>query len=338
MASERVCGFAIVMLRRLAHGERVESTGRWTVRKHFQYHLDTNLTDALVQLFQQHRNATVLDIGAGSGRYVRVLRNARINATGIDGPSAARLSRGSVRGHDLTVPLDPCVPFTWVMSLEVAEHIPREHEEIYLRTLNCSVGFGLVLSWAPKDQAGSGHVNPRERDSVIRRLASFGLLVDLPTSTLLGSAAKAPWFRDNLLVFSRAGQEQQQQLRRHAGALLPARMITWARPGYCNATSTSLASCTRQKNGAVSMHPKEGTVTGARECVQYCRRCANCRFVSFSARYNDCSWHSQCDFDHLHTGSIPGERNGSADTFLTLHVKRADTESSDMEAFQGKSF
>ena len=320
-----------------AHGEEVERTGRWAVGASFQYHLDKNLTAGLVQFFQHQQrrgghSVSVLDIGAGSGRYVDALRGAGIDASGIDGPSAARLSGGLVRGHDLTEPIEPCKQHTWVISLEVAEHIPPEHEDMFLRNINCSVGLGLVLSWAPPGQVGSGHVNMRDRLSVIERLAAFSLHVDEVLSGLLASQADMRWFRGNLLVFWRAGRHTHRRLLWHQmitgppGTLPPAASLMRApaamRHGYCNATiSKARSSCGRHMEGSLPMSPFTG-IRDARACVEHClHRCTRCRYVSMSAAYDDCSWHFDCDMSALHTGTIVGESPGSADTFVTIRVK-----------------
>jgi hypothetical protein len=298
----------------------IKSTGAWVVRKDFEYLIDTNLTAGLARLYRQHgRDVSVLDAGAGTGRYVRQLRAFGLDAIGIDGPSAARLSDGLVRGVDLTQPFVPCPSFTWVMSLETAEHIPPAHEEAYLDNLNCSASFGLVLSWAPPSQFGHGHDNPRERSSVIRRLAHFGFRVDYMLSSLLASHASLRWFRNNLLVFVRNGGHQQ--LHRHAdGALLPSGWLARARRGYCNATSSRPTSCTWDHEGSAVMHPETGDVAGPWACIKRCLGCAHCRYVSLSPAYDDCSWHQACDMDKLHKGAIPGEPEGSADTFVTVSM------------------
>ena len=123
-----------------------ESTGRWIVpRKQTErfYKYDPNLTAALVRLFrsspppppqqqqqqqppqvgsqQARTRVTVLDAGAGTGHYVRRLRDAGLDAVGIDGPSAAALSEGLVRGGDLTTPFAaPCERYADPLSLPLS--------------------------------------------------------------------------------------------------------------------------------------------------------------------------------------------------------------------------
>ena len=91
----------------------------------------------------------------------------------------------------------------------MAEHIPRAAEATYLANLNCSAARGLVLSWAPPGQAGSGHVNTRPMAEVRELVGALGLVVDEAASAALRRAATLPWFKRNLIVLRRidAGAE-----------------------------------------------------------------------------------------------------------------------------------
>jgi len=121
--------------------------------------------------------------------------------------------RAQHRGHDgriqqreFTKPFGPCVRFDVFVCLGVAEHIPRDHEETFLRNVNCSAGDGLILSWAPPGQSGTGHVNLRSRADVIARLGALGFAVDAAASRFLGDQATLHWFKRNMLALRRRGQ------------------------------------------------------------------------------------------------------------------------------------
>ena len=45
----------------------------------------------------------------------------------------------------------------WLMSLEVAEHIPNEHEGAVIRNLHAHNKRGLILSWGALSQPGVAH-------------------------------------------------------------------------------------------------------------------------------------------------------------------------------------
>ena len=198
------------------HGERVTATGAWVLPSHFEYHLDAALADAISQLLLADGAHSVLDVGAGKGLYVRYMRAAGLAAHGTDGAiGISSITRGLVVGADLTRPFARCRSHDWAVSLEVAEHIPRAAEATYLANLNCSAARGLVLSWAPPGQAGSGHVNTRPMAEVRELVGALGLVVDEAASAALRRAATLPWFKRNLIVLRRidAGAEDARGVR-----------------------------------------------------------------------------------------------------------------------------
>ena len=65
---------------------------------------------------------------------------------------------GFVQFVDLTAPLS--LPRAdWVLSLEVGEHVPSQHEAALIRNLHAHNCRGVVLSWAVLHQGGFHHVN-----------------------------------------------------------------------------------------------------------------------------------------------------------------------------------
>ena len=115
----------------------------------------------------------------------------------------AQLSGGRVRTHDLTTPLKPCVPFDLAMSLEVAEHIPKQYEATYLDNLQCSCRRFLILSWASPGQFGSGHVNNLNSADVRSKMKYRGFEFRNNDTQFLRNKSSLLWFRRNLIVFER---------------------------------------------------------------------------------------------------------------------------------------
>jgi hypothetical protein len=91
----------------------------------------------------------------------------------------------------------------FLVCLEVAEHIPKKFEEIFLGNLVKHCKKSLILSWAPPAQSGVGHVNTKERDTVIQLLNGRGFQLNEKETKLLLSAATLPWFKGNLLLFDK---------------------------------------------------------------------------------------------------------------------------------------
>ena len=157
----------------MPHGEKITKSGAWALPPGFAYKLDVGLADAIALL--AGRNATLLDVGSGKGLYVRALRARSIRAYGVEGAMNIReLTGGLIEQRELTQPFQhKCAEYEWVTCLEVAEHIAWDYQNTLLANLNCSVHAthgGLVLSWAPPGQFGTGHVNMRRESEVIRWL------------------------------------------------------------------------------------------------------------------------------------------------------------------------
>ena len=119
---------------------------------------------------------SVADFGAGVGQYGHALRSidARHRWTGYDGAGNIEEATGGYVGwFDLTVPLS--LPRAdWVLSLEVGEHIPPEHEMMMVRNLHAHNCRGVVLSWAYLGKYGVGHVNNHGRAYLIPLFEELG--------------------------------------------------------------------------------------------------------------------------------------------------------------------
>ena len=186
------------------HGERVSSTGAWIIPKSFKYHVDRNLTHEIISLMKRNYLKSVIDIGAGTGAYTFALNQSGYTTDAVDGiKNIANLSNGRVRMHDLTTPFVSCKPFDLVLSLEVAEHIPKVFEATYLNNLKCSSDNFLVISWAPPGQFGSGHINLVKASEVKKRIINLGFEYNVNETYRLRAHASLPWFKRNILVFNR---------------------------------------------------------------------------------------------------------------------------------------
>lgn len=145
---------------------------------------------ALLQANQCDRPAglySVSDFGAGVGQYGHALRSMDLQHrwAGYDGAGNVEgVTGGMVRFFDLTLPLS--LPRAdWVLSLEVGEHIPPEHEMMYIRNLHAHACRGLVLSWAYLGKWGVGHVNTHSDKYLRSKILPLGYELDADATTFL---------------------------------------------------------------------------------------------------------------------------------------------------------
>ena len=143
---------------------------------------------------------SVLDVGCGSGNYVRVLDNCGVECKGVDGNPHTPTLNGLVTIADVTQPLG-LGQFDWVLSLEVGEHIPQHLCDAFLENLHSHCTKGIVLSWAIPGQGGHGHVNERSNEWVRKKIGAMGYTSDLVSEKILRKESTAPWFKDTIMVF-----------------------------------------------------------------------------------------------------------------------------------------
>ena len=165
---------------------------------------------------------TVVDIGAGVGQLGAALRERGSDVvwTGYDGGSniqeyytrRVRPRGSSRRGYimprvcwidatDRRVPVTVGM-HTWVVSIEVGEHIPKTGESAFISNLVAMSGHGVIISWAVPGQGGHGHVNEQSNEYVISKFHKLGFSYDTSMSLAARDAVrKHAWLRNTLMVF-----------------------------------------------------------------------------------------------------------------------------------------
>lgn len=122
---------------------------------------------------------SVSDFGAGVGQYGKSLLalNPRHRYRGYDGAgNIEEYTDSFLKWFDLSRPLS--MPRTdWVMTLEMGEHIPPEHEASVLRNLHAHNCKGLIVSWGQLGQPGHAHVNNHSPQYVVRQIEGLGYRV-----------------------------------------------------------------------------------------------------------------------------------------------------------------
>lgn len=176
------------------------TAGIWKFEDPDKYHFDGPLAEALSDLLV---GKSVIDFGCGAGRYVEIL-NELSQCRGYDGnPNTRKLTDNQCEVLDIARPVT-VEPADWVLCLEVAEHIPLEHEDTLINNLHQHNRIGIVVSWAQKGQGGCGHVNERDPDYVADLFIRLGYRLCRETGEKLREASTLRWFRRNIMVFLRS--------------------------------------------------------------------------------------------------------------------------------------
>ena len=175
------------------------------------------------------RGGSLLDLGAGAGQYGHYFntegRRFNVQWSGFDGAENIETFTLSAQ-----IRQDPAIPFVqsadltaaiehptrhqadWVMSLEVAEHLPPAGTEAFITNLHQLNLKGVILSWAIATpwQPGHRHINNRDNHEVVKLFQELGYYYDQETALTLRRQATYGWFNYSLMVFRRVVARQRE--------------------------------------------------------------------------------------------------------------------------------
>ena len=169
--------------------------------------LASNLLSA--KLYELYKPNTVIDIGCGSGLFLRYFIDNGCKCLGVDGEKTGGflLESSKFKQVDLRKRQD-FGKFDLAICLEVIEHLQPEYEDILMDTITKSADI-LVFSGAKPGQVGTNHYNCQEKQYWASKLMDRGFTVSDDTLNLLNfirskeEFKSCPWFEDNILVAMR---------------------------------------------------------------------------------------------------------------------------------------
>lgn len=172
------------------------------------HHTDKGILKRLVELTKQ--DTSVVDFGCGDASYAKAIKQVNgIQVDAFDGnPKVKELSNNFASQLDLSEEFDLGTEYDTVISLEVAEHIPKEFEEVYLSNIIKHTRNQLIISWAIPGQGGKGHVNEQLNEYVIDTVTNLGFTYDKEmSSNLRNSVTNCNWFKNTIFVFNKINNE-----------------------------------------------------------------------------------------------------------------------------------
>ena len=178
--------------------------GIWSQEEADSGHLFSNyLAEIFAGTLASH--IRVYDVGCGNGAYVKYLEDAGFESViGIEGSQLENFKTHNIIIQDLTMPFELQTKGN-VICLEVAEHIPAQYEDVFLKNVTGLVrvsGF-LFLSWAVKGQDGIGHVNCKSNEYVVEKLHNLGFVYMRTHSQDMRNQVEEElsYFKNTLMVF-----------------------------------------------------------------------------------------------------------------------------------------
>jgi len=159
------------------------------------------------------KSDSIIDLGAGTGRHVRMLREEGYNCIGVDGtPRISDITDGLVIERNLLEsplrspllhPLGDsdflCI-WDWGLFYDVGEHVPRKHEQKLIDNICKIPRKGLIVSWGYPGERGRGHVNCRTQVYIACEFAKRGFWPDDRLTTVARDASSF-WTKHHIRLF-----------------------------------------------------------------------------------------------------------------------------------------
>ena len=164
---------------------------------------DISLAKELSSFF---KNKAVASFGDGPGEYkvlIDSMKEVQIYTAYDGAPFAEETTNHVVKYLDLSVPIYHLPLYDWIISMEVAEHIPKEFEQIFINNLARHAKEGIVLSWSIVGQEGHSHVNNQNLPYVLQELEKRDFKMNENLTKRIKDACTFPWLQRNLYVYLR---------------------------------------------------------------------------------------------------------------------------------------
>ena len=182
---------------------KINKNGFWEENNFDRHSVDDILCNSLIEFFKDNYIESIIDIGCGTGYYTKRL-NTFFDCDGYDGnPYTEELTEGVCKVLDFSKPITFDRDYEAVLCLEVAEHIPKEFESIFLNNIFKIKPEIIVMSWAIPNQGGDGHVNEQPNNYVIDVMNQNGYFYNERESLKMREVCKLWWLKNTLLIFHR---------------------------------------------------------------------------------------------------------------------------------------
>lgn len=180
----------------------MNSTGIWDLEEaKVEHAFDKKLAIELTK--ELPLSEKVVDLGCGRGDYISILQFNGFDCIGYEGTKGIKSIASFPFIYQADLSKDVETEKGTVLCFEVAEHIPKEYEDVFLRNvINASTGL-IIISWAVKGQGGHGHVNEQDAEYVISKFKELGYSYNDAYSKHFRLKSSLWWFNESIYVFQK---------------------------------------------------------------------------------------------------------------------------------------
>lgn len=189
----------------------ISNTGYWNGETAHHHHVHSEkLSEWICNFIEKKEQISMVDYGCGLGQYCKDINDYVGNwvyILGVEGNKPKQAVYDNIVEKDLTTILEGCKLYQCdlAISLEVGEHIPKEHMATYLNNITKHTEEYLITSWAVRGQDGFGHVNCLDNHEILPEFEKRGfVLMEKETEDARSVIEdKCWWFRNTLFVLKR---------------------------------------------------------------------------------------------------------------------------------------
>jgi len=157
-------------------------------------------------IISQIKPKSVIDIGCGVGTWLSVFKEKGVkDIFGIDGEWVKKemllIPQQKFKSADLKKPFNINSKFDLVVSLEVAEHIPKEFADTFINSLS-KLGPVVMFSAAIPFQGGTSHLNEQWPEYWINKFKDRGYIaIDSIRRKIWDNEKVGFFYAQNILLF-----------------------------------------------------------------------------------------------------------------------------------------
>ena len=174
-------------------------TGVWFCDE--EYDWEELLAKKLTTYLRKQKAKEIADIGCGEGRYVDYWNKRGFKCDGYDGNFLVKNKKIIIIDFTKNDKLNKV--YDWLISLEVAEHIPKKFEDKYVNLLHKHNKDGIIISWSNDKNNGDGHVNVIKMNYVYNLFTKLGYVIDYHNEDFIRKQDYRLPYWHNLFIFKK---------------------------------------------------------------------------------------------------------------------------------------
>lgn len=165
---------------------------------------------------QDKDDISVIDLGCGSGNWLKVFKDYNCRVKGVDGGNipgdVLLIDKDEFVKHDFRTRYSDNAKYSLAISLECGEHIPEQNADELVETLT-ELSDIVMFSAAIPHQRGKGHINEQYATYWIKLFDKYDYQVlDVIRPRIWNNNKVRPFYAQNIFLYVRRESEEYERL------------------------------------------------------------------------------------------------------------------------------